>query len=59
MIVRILAKASVSTSGVMKMPKKVLEEINLPDGGDVLFVVDRGGKVHVVSGERQLQLVED
>jgi len=43
----------------MKMPKKVLEEINLPDGGDVLFVVDRGGKVHVVSGERQLQLVED
>jgi antitoxin component of MazEF toxin-antitoxin module len=42
----------------MKMPKKVLEEIDLPEGGDVLFLVDRNGKVHVVSGERQVQLVE-
>ena len=58
LIVRVLAKASVSTSGVMKMPKKVLEEIKLTEGGEVLFVVDRAGKVHVVSGERRLQLVE-
>jgi len=42
----------------MKMPKKVLEEIKLTEGGEVLFVVDRAGKVHVVSGERRLQLVE-
>ena len=58
MMVRILAKASVSTTGVMKMPKKVLEEINLVDGGEVLFVVGRNGKIHVVSGDRTLQLVE-
>jgi hypothetical protein len=58
MIWRVLAKASVSTGGVMKMPKKVLEEIDLPEGGDVLFLLDRNGKIHVVSGERQVQLVE-
>jgi hypothetical protein len=57
-IVRIIAKASVSTTGVMKMPKKVLEEIELPEGGEVLFVLDRSGKVRVVSGDRRLQLVE-
>ena len=58
MIVRILAKASVSTTGVMKMPKKVLEEIELPEGGEVLFVLNRRGKVHVISGEQQVQLIE-
>jgi hypothetical protein len=40
------------------MPKKVLEEIDLPEGGDVWFLVDRTGKVRVVSSRHEVQLVE-
>ncbi len=56
MLVRIVAKASVSNQGVMKLPKKVLEEMEIKEGGSLLFVKDQKGGLRVLAGDRQLVL---
>ncbi len=57
MLVRIVGKASVSKTLVMKMPKRVAEEIDLPEGGgDVLFVKDKNGRIQVLPGDKPVEI---
>lgn len=59
MLVRIVATASVSNQGVMKVPKKILEEMKLSEGGSLLFVKDEKHGLRVISGNQALVLKTD